>query len=409
MLLWVARVKIKRVLYIHHYGDQHGNTNVTISDGGSNIHIHLIKKLEKKFKVIISTYADNYVSNHYFSKSKNVTVVEHPTVSGILQRNVLFFEMFLRCFYPGLKYLFVKDKFDYVVTQTDFFPDVLTGLLIKMKSPKMTWVASYFLDAPKPWDKNSPYKGKRYFIGLFYWLLQRPAYWIIRRLADFVLVTSRPDVAKFITTKRDLSRVIVAQGGVDIEDSEKYLRSETVVPVSQRKYDACFVGRFHYQKGILELVDIWKTVTKKKPNARLAMIGTGPLESDLVKKIKRLGLEKRIDLLGYQSGEGKFATFRQSKVIVHPASYDSGGMAAAEGMAWGLPGVGFDLEALKKYYPKGMFKAPVGDIDKFAENVLLLLNNKVVYNRLANEAYDLIKKTWDWKVRVKHIYKPIFR
>lgn len=400
---------MKKFLYIHHYGDQHGNTNVTISDGGSNIHIHLIKKLEKKFKVIISTYADNYVSNHYFSKSKNVKVVEHQTVSGLLKKNVLFYEMFLRCFYPGLKYLFSKEKFNYVVTQTDFFPDVITGLLIKIKNPKTIWVASYFLDAPKPWDKNSPYKGKRWPVGLFYWLLQRPSYWLIKDRADFVLVTSKPDVAKFVTAKRNQARVIIAQGGVDIEASEKYLRSGKVIPVKKRKYDACFVGRLHYQKGILELINIWRQACDKKKDAKLAIIGAGPLETDIKRTIKDLRLERNIELFGYKSGPEKFAIFKQSKIMVHPATYDSGGMAAAEGLAWGLPGVSFDLESLRTYYPKGVLKVPRFDHGQFAGEVLKLLSNPAVYKKTAKEAHDLILNSWDWNKRVDYIYNPILR
>ena len=46
-------------------------------------------------------------------------------------------------------------------------------------------------------------------------------------------------------------------------------------------------------------------------------------------------------------------------MVVHPAIFDSGGMAAAEAMAWGLPGVSFDLPALKTYYPQGMIKNPL--------------------------------------------------
>ena len=48
--------------------------------------------------------------------------------------------------------------------------------------------------------------------------------------------------------------------------------------------------------------------------------------------------------------------FKDSKIVLHAAIYDSGGMAACEAMACELPGVSFDLPALKTCYPKGMFK-----------------------------------------------------
>ncbi len=400
---------MKKILYVHHYGDQHGHTNNTISDGGSNIHVHLIKKLERRFKIVISTYTHNQVSRHYFSKSKNVTIIEHPTLSGLFKKNLLFFgEIVLRSFYPGLKYLLSGLHFDYVVSQTDFIPDVIAGFFVKIRNSKTIWIASYFLQAPDPWDKNSPYKGRRWIIGLFYWLFQKPSYWLIKSRADFVLVTSQPDVGKFVTPTRDKSKIIIARGGVDIEESERYLNSKKVIPVDKRKYDACFVGRFHYQKGVLGLIDIWEKVCHQRKKAKLAMIGNGPLEADARKKIKKLKLEKNIDLLGYKSGAEKFSIFKQSKSMVHPATYDSGGMAAAEGLAWGLPGVSFDLEALMTYYPKGMLKTACFDKDIFARNIISLLTNKNLYRKTAKDAHDLILESWDWNKQVENISQSIF-
>lgn len=391
------------ILYVHHYGDQHGSNFKTISDGGSNIHVHLIKKLEKKLKITISTYANNYITNHYFSKSKKITIIEHSSLSSLFKRNLLFYEIIWRCFYPGLKYLFGNGKYRYVITQTDFIPDVIAGFFLKLRNPKTTWVASYFLEAPKPWDRNSPYKGRRWLIGLFYWLIQKPSYWLIKSKADIVLVTSEPDMVKFVTKTRDKPKIIVARGGVDIEESEQYLRSGKIIPTEKRKYDACFLGRFHYQKGVLELVDIWRLVCQKRNNAQLVMIGNGPLENDLKYKIKKLNLESNIHLLGYKSGKDKFDIFKESKIMVHPATYDSGGMAAAEGMAWGLPGVSFNLESLKTYYPKGMLKIECFNLHKFADKILQILANKSLYQNTVNNAHDLIIESWDWNKQIDKI------
>jgi len=64
-------------------------------------------------------------------------------------------------------------------------------------------------------------------------------------------------------------------------------------------------------------------------------------------------------------------------------------MAAAEAMAWGLPGVSFDLEALKTYYPKGMVKTPCFANNKFAQNIIDLLTNQKTYRQYSQEARQL--------------------
>jgi len=395
-------MKKKRIVqYIFHYGDQHANKGIkTICDGGSNIHVHLIKKLEEKFKIAVSTYKDNYLFANFFTHSKNVTIKEFFTFSGLFKRNLLWYELWWRCLFPGLIFLLKRVDGDYLITKTEFLPDTITALFIKIRNPQIIWVASYFLDPPKPWDKNSPYQGKRWFIGFFYWLLQIPSYLIIKKMADFVLVTSEPDVKKFITKKRDESKIIVVQGGVDIKPSKEYLNSGKVIPLEKRKYAACFVGRFHPQKGVLELVDIWKLVCAGKPGFKLAMIGIGSLEKEVQEKIEKYRLQDNIELLGFKDGEEKYEIFKQSKIVVHPATYDSGGMAACEAMAWGLPGVSFDLEALKTYYPKGMLKTPCYDLEKFAESIISLLEDKELYERTAKEAIAWARE-WDWDKRVE--------
>ena len=93
-----------------------------------------------------------------------------------------------------------------------------------------------------------------------------------------------------------------------------------------------------------------------------------------------------------------------SKVIVHPATYDSGGMAAAEAMAWGLPGVGFDLEALRTYYPKGMLKTKCFNLKEFARNILELLVNAGSYSKISQEAYSLVLENWEWDRQAQVIF-----
>lgn len=301
-------------------------------------------------------------------------------------------------------------QYRYLYSSSDFWPDSIPALLAKIKNPQIIWIAGFYLFAPTPWQKDSPYKTttQRWLLGLMYWLTQLPIYYLVKKYADFVFVTSEPDVKKFITAKRDSSKIIVVQGGVDITESEKYLQSQDIIPIERRKYDACFVGRFHYQKGVLILMDIWKLVCQSKPSAKLAMIGLGPLENDIGNKIKKYGLEHNIDLLGFKDGMEKYEIFKQSKIMVHPATYDSGGMAAAEGMAWGLPGVSFDLEALKTYYPKGMVKTEQENIEQFSKNILKLLNDKDYYDKMSSDAHALIAETWNWDKRADIIYHKVF-
>jgi glycosyltransferase involved in cell wall biosynthesis len=288
-----------------------------------------------------------------------------------------------------------------IYSSSDFWPDSILALILKIRFRRVKWIAGFYLFAPNPFSKKSPYKGKLLIKGLLYYLSQIPIYWLIRKYADMVWVTNEVDRWKFIDNKRlTPDKVIAVRGGVDV-------KTPALIPEPKEKvFDAVFIGRFHPQKGVLELVDIWRYVCEKKKDAKLAMIGVGELENEIKIKIKKYGLENNIMLFGFKDGVEKLKIFKNSKIVVHPAIYDSGGMAACEAMACGLPGVSFDLPALKVYYPKGMLKTPCYDLKTFAENILKLLNDEKLYGRLQKEALEWAKE-WDWDKRAEELLKAI--
>lgn len=296
-----------------------------------------------------------------------------------------------------------------IYSVSDFYPDFAPALLAKWLNPKCHWIAGFYLFAPPPFSSASPYKGKNRLKGLLYWLSQRPAYWLVNKFADRVFVTSEPDIVHFVGPHREARFVEVIRGGVSTEPVEEYQALKKELPaMEQRKYDACFLGRFHHQKGVLILADIWAALCRSNPKARLAMIGNGELEAEVKQKFKKLGLLDQVDFFGFLDGERKFEIFRNSKVMVHPATYDSGGMACAEGMAWGLPAVGFDLQALKTYYPKGMLKAPEGDVEAFAAKIHQLLEEPELYQKLSDDAHTLVREAWDWRAQAANFHHRVF-
>jgi glycosyltransferase involved in cell wall biosynthesis len=213
---------------------------------------------------------------------------------------------------------------------------------------------------------------------------------LTKSFANLIFVTNDIDRKRFLN-KRGLGsdRVIVVRGGVDL----KLLRD--VPQPSVRTYDAVFAGRLHPQKGVLELIDIWRLVCRKFPDARLALIGNGDLEDKLHKRILSYGLDKSVEMLGFVDGRRKIRIFKQSKIVLHPVIYDSGGMAPAEAMACGLPGVCFDLPVLRTYYPRGMIKVPRFNLEQFAEAIIRLLTDSKLYSRMSSEAIEATN-SWDW-------------
>jgi glycosyltransferase involved in cell wall biosynthesis len=76
-------------------------------------------------------------------------------------------------------------------------------------------------------------------------------------------------------------------------------------------------------------------------------------------------------------------------------------------MAWRLPGVSFDLEALKTYYPQGMVKVPCYDQQCFADTILRLLDDPAFYEEHARLAHELVLNVWDWNKRAENVWKAL--
>lgn len=293
-----------------------------------------------------------------------------------------------------------------IYSASEFWMDSIPAIILKIWHPETFWVAAWYQTAPNPFKGLSEGKREKFYRlrSLVYWLVQMPVKPFINKYADLILVNNEEERKQF-KNKDKLGKVSVVLGAVNLDEIQEYASKFNTL---KKKYEGVFQGRFHPQKGVVELIEIWAKVVNKKKDAKLAMIGDGPLMNDVKEKIKDLNLEENVQLFGYLfDGPEKYSVFSLSKVVVHPSFFDSGGMAAAEAMAFGLPAVAFNLKSYESYYPKGVLKVPIGNLEKFADSILLMLDDKEIYLKYQRQAIDLIKTKWDWNVRAKEILSKI--
>lgn len=375
-------------------------TRVDSLDGGSRIFMECAKRwVREKINIYFFTSEEGYHLMHRYDLKSIKYVVAYSSKYRKLGLYALYLVRVIKQCLNVIRFK-PTSRVTVIYSGSDFWPDAIPAWVMKRRFKSAKWVAGFYLFASNPLSSETPYKGKAILKGLIYYLSQMPVYYVVRKYADMVWVTSEPDRWKFIDDRLPKSKVVAVRGGVDVKTPA------SIPEPKQKKFDAVFIGRFHPQKGVLELIDIWKNVCAKKNDAKLAMIGVGELESEVEKKISKCSLERNIVLFGFKDGIEKLKIFKDSKVVVHPAIYDSGGMAACEAMACGLPGVSFDLPALKTYYPKGMLKTSCFDLEAFAVSILKLLNDENFYKKTANDALDWAKE-WDWDKRADELLKSV--
>ncbi len=371
--------------------------------GGDRIFIEFARRWQKQLPVKIYTSAEGeQMCQRQQLEGPEIKVVVGDGRNYPFALNYLY--KIVRGFVLGFQIRLQKD--DLLYSASDFWMDLFPALILKWRYPANIWVAGWYQTAPNPLkgyslgNRQSKYR----LNALVYWLMQLLTRPLVNAFADFVCINNEQERVQFPRMDQQ-KKTIVVLGAVDVTKINQW-RAEH--PKLQKKYSAVFQGRLHAQKGVVEMMEIWKLVTKKKSSAKLAVIGDGPLMSEVKAKIKQLSIAKNVTLLGYQfDGDVKYQTFGQSQIVLHPAFYDSGGMAAAEAMAFGLPVVGFDLPAYKSYYPQGMIKVPIGDLPAFADAIVKLLDNKTEYQKYATQAESMINKNWSWDYRAWQVLKNV--
>jgi len=376
--------------------------------GGERIMCEIARHLSPEIAVEVCTWEDGFKifeRERVLNIKRNVWKIGRFKKWGMMPR--FFFRIMTGIFY-AIKFKIRNDQTRYTFyPSSDFWPDYIPFLILKYKYPKAKFIGTYYLGAPNPfigfrkeYEKKFQIPKIKDFLYFFQHLLAENT---IHLVSDYIFVTSEPDKNKFINKGFTKDKIFDIKGGVNFENYNNLPRN------IEKIYEAVFYGRFHPQKGVLELIDIWKILVNKFPTAKLIMIGDGQLYDEVKQKIKRLKLSDNIILKGFMPDSSeKITIFSQSKVVCHPAVFDSGGMAAAEVMYLGIPGVSFDLESLKTYYPKGMLKTECFNLEEFADNIYKLLSNKDLYDKLAKESKECVVENFDWKEKIKIVRDFIY-
>lgn len=103
--------------------------------------------------------------------------------------------------------------------------------------------------------------------------------------------------------------------------------------------ESCFVvghvGRFMKQKNHEFLIKIFAEVAKNNEDAKLLLIGDGPLKGKIEEQVKALGLTDKVIFTGVRTDVADL--YNVMDVFLFPSLYEGLGMVAVEAQANGLP------------------------------------------------------------------------
>ncbi|CAD6541313.1 glycosyltransferase family 4 protein [Paraburkholderia sabiae] len=98
-----------------------------------------------------------------------------------------------------------------------------------------------------------------------------------------------------------------------------------------------YVGRLSEEKGITTLIDAFAGIAKRLPDPQLRIVGTGPLEGELRKRVKELGLDGAITFVGSLQDEPLSREYYGATCMVLPSRSEPWGLVVNESLAHGCP------------------------------------------------------------------------
>ena len=109
----------------------------------------------------------------------------------------------------------------------------------------------------------------------------------------------------------------------------------------KNNYNLLFVGRLEKIKGVEFLIRAIAVIIKVFPQTTLTIIGDGSNKKDLCNLIKRLHLEKHIQIIGWVENKDLDTYYEKASIVVVPSiSSEAFGLVILEAMSAGRPVIG---------------------------------------------------------------------
>ncbi|MCL1680507.1 glycosyltransferase family 4 protein [Elizabethkingia miricola] len=159
------------------------------------------------------------------------------------------------------------------------------------------------------------------------------------------------------------------------------------------------VGRYDYQKGFDELINIWKGVYEKHPDWSLDIFGHGPLKDELQSLIDQLGLTKTIHLCAPVKNIEQ--EYLNSSILVMTSRYEGLPMTLLEAQVCGLPLVAYAC----KCGPRDIIKDGINGYlieennqEEMVEKLINLVNDAELRKQMGNTSYEFSKNYTNNKI-----------
>ena len=148
------------------------------------------------------------------------------------------------------------------------------------------------------------------------------------------------------------------------------------------------VGRFYPQKNHDFLIDVFSDVHKQKPNAKLLLLGDGPLQEKIRQKVETLGLGGAVIFAGLQKDPAPF--YSAMDVFAFPSLWEGLPLTLVEAQYAGLPCVVSENVTREVVIKENVYPLSIDDAKPWCEKICSLRERKCFsLSEIKNEKFDI--------------------
>jgi len=145
-------------------------------------------------------------------------------------------------------------------------------------------------------------------------------------------------------------------------------------------------------------------------NVKLQILGSGPLEAELRRKVTNQNLDSRVEFLGNVPNDDIPKYLHNADVFIRPSIAEGFGISFIEAMAAGLPVIATQVGGIVDFIKDGetgLF-ADVRSPESVAKQVKKLMNDTSLRRKIIENGLKLVKERYEWDLVVKQMEQKVF-
>jgi phosphatidylinositol alpha-1,6-mannosyltransferase len=173
-----------------------------------------------------------------------------------------------------------------------------------------------------------------------------------------------------------------------------------------------FVGRLAARKGVFDMLDIFAAAHRDHPDSQLVVVGEGPQERGLRKRVAGAGLVDAVRMTGPVPFPDLQALYATADVVLYPSFWEGQGLIVGEAWASGTPVIAAEVGWMPEVVRQGEngFSHPVRDVTIASDHLRTVLGDPELGRRMGEQGRrDVLEgHTWDHHVdALERVYETV--